>query len=673
MGLSVPSDANVGLDTALASVQANDGLYAEMSERDIAAWLDEETTTPDAIYDRIKMSVFHQLRMDDKAEKTLQKNTAFNRKTLKNALTNNIIKTQFGDVKLAPNVCERFLNRLTVRAGSQSLEKAVEGVVLSLHIGMPEQKLNDAQKDEADAVWEEIHYSGYKTWLEQRNRFMPGVPYEQQSPSFEVYHQEKMKAELRAETMMLCRDKQLAPQFAEDILNTKIDGDLLNYLAANGSLLQNGRRVCKARGKDPESELTMADVLTAMSNESTKAQVLTYFQNRSQEQKQAIAADPKHAPYNSKNKIGNVLGKKGRETAKSEAGGAAVIDYDTEKALKQGKSGPWRGYKKLYDRIFQFLKEIYEPVMAMGFVQNIQERRGTAVSSETFVDTGSTETQDKNQGPAWEVQQEATPEALTNPDVAGEFYNKAKARLLADKMRYIKLAAQITEEDYQDATVAPRTKQQIEYLQQRMDTAEQILKTQIPEPNSPAFTDPNYFAMLEEQIVAEKANKKNEGVLDFLAVTKNHSANDEMRAALAQFDAVVGDPNLPNQQDAKRAMAVELFHLGDKYQSKQISDKELDAITDRFVQSGALNRMSNDLLQLSDRGQQKRYAMAQSSHSLPFDSQDYVVTAVDVNGQIHDFVENDLKQNAKKAQYDQHVQEQARDQVIKEVMAEREL
>ncbi|MCM1404666.1 MAG: hypothetical protein NC133_04190 [Prevotella sp.] len=658
--------------------------YTEMSEADIALWLDDPTTTTDDVFDRIKLAVLQQIQNDAKSKKFLQSNTAFHRHTMKSVLMN-IADKNHQQYPFRGQAADLYLRHLTAAGvdkdgnigafDSFQLDVTAGDVISMVYAGTAEKNLTDDEHNEAAWFWNEVQYAGYRKWLiNEQGSYQPHLPYNQQTPPFAVYHREKLRAELLVRTTACCNQD---VKMAQSILDYKITKqEIIHKFAADDQLWRHSRQLCELQGKNPDTDLTMADVLAAMSDESAKTRLLTFFQTRSREQK----TNAKKLGINRQNKIGNVMGETGRKLVKAATGQSVAVDFDTFTA-KKGKGGPWRGYKPMYDRILAFLTNIYSNIPVIGFVQQLLERHGVVMPSAT----NQIANLPRKLESAWETDYRKMPADYTVPaqdgqtqtdmtlNVAGEFYNKAKARLLADKMRLQNKQAEICDDYTQANPNLPELKQQVAYLQQRIVTAEQILQ-QMPPKNTSEFHDPRYFAMLEDKILAQKENKDNAGVNAFLDTTKNHSANDEMIDALQQFNLAV-QGTTTNQQAAKRAMAVEMFHLRGQMRRAEDGTNQvmshpqavLDGITERFVQSGALHQMVQDLKQLAPSGQQKR----QQNPDQELNSQDYAITAVDVNAAIDQFVRKDLQQNAAKTQYDTFMANQARSKILDAVIAER--
>ncbi len=677
----------------LRETNPQSGSFVEMSERDILQFLENPQTTTSDIYERIKLAVVQQLQNDAQSDKFIQNNTAFDRQILKSILT----KTKIGNFKFADKVCDVYLRNLTAAGVSNdgkinttnignnlTLECTAEVVMMSVIAGLKDQHLSDNEKDEAGQLWNEVLFvggyaGGYKNWLINITKtYQPDLPYTEQTPSFKEYQQREVIIQLKKETTARCGD----PKLADKLLNCKVNRAMMEQLALNDELIKQSCEYCSLRldkkNPDPNKDLCLCDVLAVLSDEGKKAQVVTFFQDRSREQSEDLKANPKTSEVTRQNKIGNVIGNAGRKFVKEQTGSGVAVDFDKGSGLGKGKKGPWRGYKPLYDAILSFLKDLYSNVMTIGFVTKIMEKDGYFISPEDAEDAQGTRDLNayKDVTDAWKTDYQQMNDGFKEEsqsgqeptlNVAGEFYNKTKARLLADKMRLSVKQTQIDDDYMQSHPDLSQLKEQATYLEQRIATAEKILKEQIPNPDSPAFKDPRYFEMLESQIIAEDANQQNVGVQNFLKGTKNNSANDEMGQAVQLFGHLVTNGTTPNQQQVKREMAKELFHLHGKYENKEITDQDLDGMANRFVQSGALNQIRNDLNELSASGQNKR----EQNPNVELNSQDYKIAAVDANAAINQFVVKDLQQHVAKEQYSQYRANQARSEIMDAVIAER--
>lgn len=660
----------------IGDISKASGKFVEMSEYEIGELLNNRKTTTDLIYQYIKEAVLQQLRNDQQSEQYTKKTNAFDRATVQKILENKTFETQHGNVQFNPQICETCINNLTdstIQPNNFQLDQTTEIVISTLFAGMNEQKLSKNEKGEAAVIWNEIHMTGYKKWFETKTGSRPNLPYSEQTPSFSDYYKEKLKEDLLKETTARCDGDQVR---ALEILQSKVDDDMLNYLKANDQLLNQSYAFCQECGKNPQEDLTMADVLAVMSTESAATQVTAYFQTRSREQQTIVKAKPNTIEVNRQNKIGNLIGNVGKKVVKLKTHKDVLVAADAKGSLRQGKSGPWRGYKSLYDRILAFLRELYNSVLSagtVGFVQGIMEKRGTWINTEVRLDNNYTH-EPKNLTQSWQTDAQTIPDeyfvdaqtAKTTLNVAGEFYNKTKARLLADKMRLISLSAKMEDASKQTQDLT-NLREEAQYFEQRINTAEGLLQNAIPESQSESFHDQKYFDLLEKRILAEE-NVKNDNVKQFLKVTKNYSANDEMIAALKQFKQQTANAKVgqPSQIKAKRAMAVEMFQLYSSVNNGTLTGGDLDAMTERFMQS-RIEQMCDDLHQYSAQGREKFNANQNSQ----LNSQDYVITAVDVNAQIKDFVENDLIHNAAKTQYEQHLVNQNRSKILDAMSTEK--
>lgn len=826
------------------------GEYIEFSEKEIIDFLNDPQTTTDMIYSNIKLAVFQQLNNDSIADKFTQKDTRFNRKTVEKA---------FGDKVFNRANLDRLLNQITdstLKPNTSHLDLTTEIVIDTLFAGMHDQKLTQAEKQAGANVWGEVRLTGYKRWVANKiptfEQFSGGKTPEEVSseimsrygdteqaraiwqatlrdydafrdkntPSMEDYQSQRLDAFVLREVTEQCGD----PIQARNLLATPVDEESMNYLRANGSLLTLSQEHCKQCGRDPIKGLLVSDVLAVTSFEGAGSQVVAYFQTRSREQENKIKANPKTIEVNKHNKIGNLLGKIGKKELKKQTKRTAVVKQDAAGGLPKGKAGPWRGYKKLYDRILGFLKEMYGNVMSIGFVQGIMEKKGTWINTEASGVEPEPQPEKEDVTKAWKIDEQVLPEgyidrpqgenqsdvkrnpnaanefyqkttarladdkknlakaiarindpatkpadlpglrlkakyleqciqkaedvlqnkmpkpgdklfdhqqyfdelekyilsegsaeqaalneatnheqAAINADkgnlnVAGEFYNKAKARLLADQMRLLDLGAQ---SDHSVMSDEDRSKLEakVAYLQNRIERTEAVLKTKMPEPGDKLFDNQGYFDSLENYILSEdtleqkdEAEKPNSAetlannyVKDFVKNTKHHSANEEMQEALLTFKDTAMKYSQKNDEQAvvARTMAVRLFHLDYQVEHGIVNNRDVDEMIHRFVAPDTQNKrpsyldsMAEALGEYSESGKQKS-ALLQKYKVLPqnmqaFTSQDYCITAVDINAGIKAFVENDLQMHAARELREQHQTDQARDEIVAAEVSELE-
>ena len=637
--------------------------YVEMSEQEIAQFLDNPQLTITDIHDKIKLAVFQQLSNDAKSDQFAQKCTSFDRKTVEMMLATD-------SAKFDPLFNQSYIKNLTDSTANYdgfNLEQTTEMVIGTLMAGMSEQKLNKDERAEGAILWNEVYMTGYKKWFIAQTGQQPELPYDQydqQPTSIKCYYDNQLAEDLLRQTAASCQGDY---NKARSILASKVDDKMMTYLRANKQLLQESQNLRKGRGQDPK-DLTVADVLAVVSSESAASQVVSYFQTRSREQQDRQKANPHTSDVTRQNKIGNLMGSAGKKNLKMVTKKDVVVAMDAKSKLPGGKKGPWRGYKKLYDKIYGFLKEMYGNVMSIGFVQRIMERNGTWINVE-FSGQQTATTKAKDVTKTWQTDhqpipdeyyiqpgnQNGQPAAKPVLGVAGQFFNKTKARMLADEMRLIDLRAQM-EDISLDEQQAANLKAKAAYLEERIGTAKNVLDNAMPDPKSKDFNNQAYFDALEKHILAEDVNQNNASVKGFLDYTKNNSANDEMIAALKQFKKAA-DNDKPSYQKAKQDMAVKLFHLQDQKNSEIIDEQDVDGMANRFLQGKP--------------GMPSHYDVMCNLLRERDNNQEYLYTAADINAQIKRFAEKDLTQNAVKEQYEQHQTEQARTKIVEAMAAER--
>lgn len=645
------------------------GAFSELAEAEILQLLDDPQTTPSMIYDRLKFAILQQLQNDAKGEKYLQERTRFDRQTVKNML---LTQPAIDKFKFANKVADTFLRHVSASGVSENgninlkqggLDAIVETVIMTMVSGLLNQKLKDSQdasqdeKSQATTIWDEIRYAKFKEELSSTNqyqeaKFKAWLEDETTSPDYSklyrVYQQDHAQQALLSEMVARCGSETTARK----LLATKVQGETLQWLAANGHLLEESREYCVKRcqiagiNPDPEKELTLADVLAVAGN--AKTQVVTFFQTRANEQKR----EPQKTELKKENKIGNTMGAAGREFIKTVTGAGIAVDYDIE-SLKEPKAGPWRGFKKIYDKISSYMGSIYNSIQSIGLVNIMMERLGYPSTTSDYVGNMEEETDPqklKEQNEPWKTSYQAMPNVYKNPDgtlnIAGEFYNKTKARILADKTRIATASVLLRKVD--DQTQKNTLNAQLGYLQQRVSVAEEILRFQMPEPNAANFNDAKYFAKLEMMILAEEENQNNTHVTSLIKNGKQQTANQEMAQALSAFHKMAKGNTL-STENAKREMAKDIFNLRDKAQAGKVSDSDLDGMTERLFASQNFFQMYAELNGLSTGNQQQK------------------ITAVDAMSALNQYTEKYLQQYVMNDQWEQYEINQHREAIVKDM------
>ena len=507
-------------------------------------------------------------------------------------------------------------------------------------------------------------------------------------------------------------------QETDKFLQTIIDNDARIYLEANVVLLKHSESICIKQGRNPETQLQVGDVVLALSQDCQVKQVVTYFQERSQQQRQA-EREPRQKEVTKDNKIGNLMGRESRKKLAKANGGLLV--YANETKMKSGKQ-MWRGYKPLYDRIFGFFQKIYGSVQAIGFSERIMTRKGFLKSIRKKSNGDDEKITDLTQ--YWEVNMETEipTQYLNNNNepmnYAGEFYHETKARLLADKMRLERLQADIADreliyEDTQDL------EQEAAFLQERIKRAENGLSKLEQARTHSSFSDPEvqrgFTSKIEEyilddvkkqdkqQIQAQEDVEEPEDELDdeqqvqtqgnveeskeetkeeseeetetapVLATklfTKNESmhksANNDMIDALMEFQAVANGTT-QNQRRAKINMAKELF----AQQASGISDDEIEAMADRFLNTKC-DSLIKELGYLKLTGVDKQASGTCEINGKEYckerlKSGDYQLRAIDANSIIKQFVKDDLQQNLYRDEFRQYQVDEKRTEIWQEI------
>lgn len=657
----------------------NNNLVQELSEVEISYYLDRSTTTFETIFQDISKSVKNQLNKDEQSgDKNLQKFTAFNLKTTELFFNEN----QF--VPGQKKIDDKFISSVFGISDS-NIEIATRTIIEQLITGVKEQKyLTKQEKEEVSNFWTNIRDSEY---LADKN---PNKP-----KSSEDYYSQKainnMKEKIKND--MMNGNQQETDKF----LKTIIDNDARIYLEANVVLLKHSESICIKQGRDPETELQVGDVVLALSQDCQIKQVVTYFQERSQEQR-VIERKNNQKEVTKENKIGNLIGRESRKKLAKVNGGLAV--YADENKLKSGKQ-IWRGYKPLYDRIEGFLKNIYRSVQAIGFSEKVMIRKGFLKSIRKKSKGNDDQLPDYTQFWQADIETEIPQEYLNNNskpmDYAGEFYHETKARLLADKMRLQRLYAeiadlQLSDDDTQDLA------QEVTFLEGRIERASRGIEKLQNARTRNDFSDPEtqkvFTSKIEDYIlddklaqaqvqnqddeqiqedageqVQEQTQEEQEPIRATKLFTKEEaihkSANDDMIDALNELKAV-GNATTVNQRRAKINMAKELFGQHDD----RFNDSQLEGMVDRFLSSKECDCLINQLSACSQSGLDKKAASGECEINgriycnERLKSEDYTLRAVDANLEIKNFVVDDIQKNISVAEFHKYNIDEKRSEII---------
>jgi len=456
----------------------------EMSEAEIASFLDN--ATPLGIFEKISLATTHQLQNDEKEFKRLENCTAFKRHAVSNVLAGNDFKSQ-GLPNLEKERCDNFVNEVCNFNNICYQDALTQSTIEMLKAGIKEQKvLADADKEneknwqaEVSAIWDLISDSPRLDWNEK-------VPANQQIDQ-ENYNSTVYKSTLFKKAVEMLGNKDLANKF----LGAKFDEKTQAVkLKVSDQVLATAKQICQGRGG---KDLITQDVMLALMLDQSAEQAITFFQTRSQEQKALQDKGDKNVTRD--NKIGNLMGKDGRKMVER-----AAINYDkAKKSVKKGKQ-MWKGYKKLYDRMLGFIgSKLFSGIMVGGFTDRMLARKGIYFGTKRNV------SKEKIDPQPWEVEvaKDLKQFAVEQGKVAENFYEKTKARIMADKMRIANIMVGLN-----DARITPEKKEELnaqyEYLSGRVKAAENVIANELPkDKNDPLMQDAKYFAQLEAKILNE--------------------------------------------------------------------------------------------------------------------------------------------------------------------------
>ena len=628
-------------------IGANDeqNKFHEFSEQEICTYLDGEEVTPLDIFNKIKEAATQQLEKDKQGDQRLQKTTSFSHKTVSNAFADNEFTDQ-GCPNLQKEEYEQYLHNLCDFKNEENSSIVAQTMIKTLKAGLIDQKALKSDKNlrqEAENFWNILSDSQYENWKEQQTD-----PVNQELTKEEFYN------ELPYNNLLTKTNQVFGnPDLAKNFLNSKFNPEAQNFLKVDDKLLKLAEQNCLARGVEKaevRKNLTVQDVLLAVSKDQNVEQVITYFQTRSQEQDKM--GKDKTDKVTTDNKIGNLMGKKGRKMIDR-----AAVTFNKGKGKKKGKT-IWRGYKEIYDKILSFMGNIYSNVMTMSFVENIMKREGLLITDAENT-TANYEVSKANDKP-WEIventptefqEKQGTDAEAEKESVAKKFYDKTKSRILADKMRMYKLQTALENADLRDEKVQ-EFQDQVKYLQERIATGEQVLSNEIPDSNSDLFQDASFFNKLEAKILNAKQYEDNANVKKLIDADKGRTANQEMNDALRNFGFVATRGKMtPSRLQAKRLMAQELLGVGGLVEANEISIQDLDQLTDRFIDNhleGLKKQVTKTEVDPATGARKPSMTVAQASNS------------------IKDFVKNDLMKNALKEKYDQFMVTKNREQIIQE-------
>ena len=666
----------IGFSYALSG--KNGPKFQQMTEAEIVQFFDHSQTSISDFYTGIKYAVLKQLQLDATCGDFIKEQTAVDRATLQQIL---VTIQPNGKQGLSSKNCENLLRDLTAsgvkndgslnlvsKKGSTNkamvngccIDEVVETVIVSLMKGVANQKLTVGEKNEAVNLWKDVLSDGFKKFLIKNQaydakEFDAWKESKQNSPryndAYEFYRVNQTNEKLVTEVAEYCGDKTTA----RAIVNTQVDDAMLKYLHANESLLKDSQATfqkrCAAEGKDFNTErMTLGDVLTTAGN--AKAQIVAFFQTRAAEQSEQEEIDPKKYETKKENRLGNVLGEQGRAHIKEKTGIGAVVDYDIIKGLKSGKKGPWRGYKALFDRISRFLnQEIYGSVQSVGLTQSIIERENgysfTPEDAKRSTDEEIERPVEKPVMPAIEkpvvkTDFQAIPAEYCGKDgslnLAGEFYNKTKARIMYDQVCLSNLPIEaakygIKVEDDADYRA------EMNYLQDRIATAKYILNHAMPQPNTSDFSNPKYYADLESQIIKKEEYKKVKAVKHLLADDLVSQDADRMMEVALHVFGKTARTHTPVSEQALATMAKDLFNLNSLSAAKKVSGQDIRDMAYRFVVSDVWRNAYGQL-------DENTLPMRHGKHGK--------ATVIDVLENINDFVVEDLKQNAMKNELEEY-------------------
>lgn len=596
-----------------------------LHEADIIKLLDDSHTTFADIYERIKLAVLHQLQNDASASKEAPKNiikdeTAVDRQTIKKILPDSTASQNGKKVLVfSDGLSNQLLRNLTASGVgpdgklptgkvSGNIDLVIEETIKTVMAGLSDKKLSVEEKRAVSLFLNEIRYSKFKQWLkDETNQYsdknfdllVQGRVNESKYGSlYNQYNAENLRGEVYDQVMACFHQNK---RMTETFLNGPIDekSEVMNVLSVNSSLMERAKQFKEKRSaagiipvdektKKPVDELIMWDVLVALGNDKTQLQA--FIQTRAVEQ--TFMANEPSAEVKKENKIGTILGEQGLKHLKSQ-GVTVNVDHDIA-TIKSGKKGPWRGYKALFDRCYNYYQsEIYGPIPSIGLIQGIMSEKGT------YKDSEKQNTVKKMEEP-WKTDYGDMPADYKDENgvlnLAGEFYNKTKARILLDKSR-------ISHWKYLDAKTRPAGEEEISsdkrlsYLRNRVKVAEDILANKMPKKGTADFNQKETYAKLEAQIIDKEHNQDDliQDLVDDEVDGRPFSPNAAWCAVYRNLNEVVDDKT-PAGREATREMASDIFNLHGQYAKNKVNNDDLEVLAKDFVYGNDVGRQMYDLV-----------------------------------------------------------------------------
>ncbi|MCQ2382057.1 MAG: hypothetical protein MJ054_02010, partial [Clostridia bacterium] len=301
-----------------------------MLENEIAQFLDNPATTFSDISKKIKFAIAQQYLFDLGPDSCIEQKTAYDRATVANMLgvlgindSKQLLATQvFPGVTVIQNEGQNIYHA----SGELVSDNVLKVVIDSMRKGVTEQKIKDKNDfNQINNIWLNIIYADYNN---EKNK----LGNKGQNYSYERFCLDNLKK--RVYENIKSSVNSFDDVKANGVLNRKIKEDnsertLWQKLKSDKSLFEASLDFCKKRlaiesnkNRDIEKELTLFDVLAVAGNE--KAQIITFVQLRSLEQQVQKKNNPDYE-LRKENKIGNILGKKGRAEIKKETGTAPIV------------------------------------------------------------------------------------------------------------------------------------------------------------------------------------------------------------------------------------------------------------------------------------------------------------------------------------------------------------
>ena len=529
----------------------------------------------DVVRAGLREELLYQMRQDSQNQRVYQEKFKFDFTAVKQILLQNQI---FRD----PHDCDRVLGTVAGASADNVVDVLLGGVVQ----GLPEQRgIKPEQAEQAADSITKIVEGDYRQFLAQRNL-------SEDKFSLSQYKAYQTKNLIIDQFTKLVGNQAKAMQ----LLNHPIKSD--DPILANNDSLRSAYETAQQQlnqetavlGGQQHNQITMLDLLMGVSQASTRAQVMAYCENRAMEQRQEFALD---SPL----QLGNVLGKSGRQAIEADIDGhisdkIMAVPHASDKVSLPEKK--WRGYKVLAAKMELLLKKMHATIPAMIFVNRLlakEQVNGKAID-------------EKYRWQEWGEMQDMPAnyrDAQGNLNQAGEYYNRAQARLIADRVRVIEYETKIKNDP---KNKNPELRSKLVYYQARVNATQHALaELKYNIENSNQVPDDAFFRHLTTNIVYLQGSELGQNQ-EFMQspeiqqeIQKTRATNPaaQMTGALKTF-ANFEQSQDANEKQASYVMLSELFSIRDKFDAGNVTTADLDDLMNHIPNSPFNPKMVNALV-----------------------------------------------------------------------------